>query len=115
MIADVDGKVSGLYGMIHAGLNDTQTVRATFVVDPEKKIQLILLYPMTTGRNFAEILRAIDALQLSAAHPVATPAQWTPGQDVIISLRLDDDEAQQRYPGFESVKPYLRLTPQPAP
>lgn len=113
VIADVDGKVSELYGMIHSGLNDTQTVRAVFVVDPEKKIQLILLYPMTTGRNFAEILRAIDALQLSASNPVATPADWVPGQDVIIGLGVSDDDAQVRFPGYRAVKPYLRLTPQP--
>jgi alkyl hydroperoxide reductase subunit AhpC len=113
VIADVDGKVSELYGMIHPGLNDTQTVRAVFVVDPAKRIQLILLYPMTTGRNFAEILRAIDALQVSAADPVATPANWVPGRDVIIGLALDDEEARHRFPGFRAVKPYLRLTEQP--
>lgn len=113
VIADVDGAVSELYGMIHPGLNDTQTVRAVFVVDPAKKIQLILLYPMTTGRNFAEILRAIDALQVSAADPVATPAGWIPGQDVIIGLGLDDKHARQRFPNFRAVKPYLRLTEQP--
>lgn len=113
VIADVDGKVSELYGMIHSGLNNTQTVRAVFVVDPAKKIQLILLYPMTTGRNFAEILRAVDALQVSAADPVATPADWTPGQDVIIGLGVNDHDAQQRFPGYRTVKPYLRLTPQP--
>lgn len=113
VIADVDGEVSQLYGMIHAGLNETQTVRAVYVVDPQKKIQLILLYPMTTGRNFAEILRAIDALQVSAGDPVATPADWVPGQDVIISLGLNDQDAQQQYPGYRSIKPYLRMTPQP--
>lgn len=113
VIADVDGKVSELYGMIHPGLNDTQTVRAVFVVDPAKRIQLILLYPMTTGRNFAEILRAIDALQVSAADPVATPADWVGGQDVIIGLGVDDEQAQQRFPGFRAVKPYLRFTEQP--
>ena len=115
VIADVDGRVSELYGMIHPQLNGTQTVRAVFVVDPEKRIQLILMYPMTTGRNFPEILRAIDALQVSAADPVATPADWVPGQDVIISLSVDDDDAATRYPGYLEVKPYLRTTPQPKP
>lgn len=115
VIADVEGNVSNLYGMIHSGLNDTQTVRAVFVVAPDKKIQLILLYPMTTGRNFTEILRAIDALQVSAANPVATPADWVPGEDVIIGLGVNDEDAQARYPGYRAVKPYLRLTPQPSP
>lgn len=115
VIADVEGHVSKLYGMIHSGLNDTQTVRAVFVVAPDKKIQLILLYPMTTGRNFTEILRAIDALQVSAANPVATPADWVPGQDVIIGLGVNDEDAQTRFPGFRAPKPYLRLTPQPRP
>ncbi len=113
VIADADGKVSDLYGMIHPGLNDTQTVRAVYVIDPAKKVQLILLYPMTTGRNFAEILRAIDALQVSAADPVATPADWVPGQDVIIGLAMNDDDARLRFPGYRPVKPYLRLIPQP--
>jgi alkyl hydroperoxide reductase subunit AhpC len=114
MIADTDRVVSRLYDMIHPNASQTTTVRSVFVIDPTKKVSLILTYPMSTGRNFEEILRAIDSLQLTAARPVATPANWQPGQDVIISLGISDDEASVRFPGYRTVKPYLRLTEQPA-
>ncbi len=113
MIADVDRVVSQLYDMIHPGASETATVRAVFIVGPDKTVRLILTYPMSTGRNFAEILRAIDSLQLTEAHPVATPADWQPGDDVIIGLGVDDEEAARRFPHHRVVKPYLRLTGSP--
>lgn len=115
MVADADRTVSELYDMIHPNASAAATVRSVFVIAPDKTVQLILTYPMSTGRNFAEILRAIDSLQLTAAYPVATPADWQPGQDVIIGLGVSDDEAATRFPGYRAVKPYLRLTEHPQP
>ena len=123
MIADTDYNVSKLYGMLPAPVsgdptkrtpNDNQTVRNVFVIGPDKKIKLILVYPMSTGRNFDEVLRVIDALQLSAKHKVSTPANWKVGEDVIISGSVSDDEAKKTYPqGWKSPKPYIRIVPQP--
>lgn len=113
MVADADRKVSELYDMIHPNASAAATVRSVFVIAPDKTVRLILTYPMSTGRNFAEILRAIDSLQLTAAQSVATPADWQPGEDVIIGLGVSDDEAATRFPGYRTVKPYLRLTEQP--
>ena len=113
MIADTERAVSTLYGMIHPNASQTATVRAVFVIDPAKKISLMLTYPMSTGRNFVEILRAIDALQLTATQPVATPADWQPGDEVIIGLGVSDDDAKRWFPGYRTIKPYLRFTRQP--
>jgi thioredoxin-dependent peroxiredoxin len=114
MIADADRKVSDLYGMIHPKANDTLTVRSVFVIGPDKKIKLSLTYPASTGRNFDEILRVIDSLQLTAKHKVATPVDWKQGQDVIIVPSVSDDDAKKQYPnGWKTVKPYLRIVPQP--
>ena len=113
MIADPDRKVSALYDMIHPNASGNTTVRSVFVIGPDKKIKLTLTYPMSTGRNFAEILRAIDSLQLTEAYPVATPADWQPGQDVIIGLAVSDEQAAERFPGYRVIKPYLRMTGQP--
>ena len=115
IIADADRRVSDLYGMIHPNANDTLTVRSVFIIDPNKKIRLILTYPASTGRNFPEILRVIDSLQLTDQHKVATPVNWQRGDDVIIVPSLTDPaELKQRFPkGFRVVKPYLRITPQP--
>lgn len=114
LIADPDRKVSDLYDMIHPNANDTLTVRSVFVIDGNKKIRLILTYPASTGRNFAEILRAIDSLQLTDKHKVATPVNWQQGDDVIIVPALSDEEAKQRFPGgWKTLKPYLRIVPQP--
>ena len=92
---------------------DNATVRSVFVVGPDKKVKLILVYPMTTGRNFDEVLRVIDSLQLTAKHRVATPVNWKPGQDVIITGAVSDEEAAKLFPGFKKLKPYLRTTAQP--
>jgi alkyl hydroperoxide reductase subunit AhpC len=92
---------------------DNQTVRNVFVIGPDKKVKLILVYPMTTGRNFDEVLRVIDSLQLTAKHRVATPANWKQGDDVIIAGSVSDDEAKEIFPGYRSPKPYIRITPQP--
>ena len=115
LIADPEKKVADLYDMIHPNANDTLTVRSVFVIDPQKKIRLIITYPASTGRNFNEILRVIDSLQLTDKHKVATPVNWKPGEDVIIVPSLQDaDEIKRRFPkGFKAVKPYLRVTPQP--
>ena len=115
ILADPDRKVADLYDMIHPNANDTLTVRSVFIVDPKKKIRLILTYPASTGRNFQEILRVIDSLQLTDKHSVATPANWKQGDDVIIVPSLQDPELiKQKFPqGFKAVKPYLRITPQP--
>ncbi len=122
IIGDADFKVSKLYGMLPAEVSgdpgkrtpaDNQTVRNVFVVGPDKKIKLILVYPMTTGRNFDEVLRVIDSLQLTAKHRVATPVNWKPGQDVIITGAVSDEEATKLFPGFKKLKPYLRTTAQP--
>ena len=124
IIADADFKVSKLYGMLPAETEgdagsrtpaDNQTVRNVFVVGPDKKIKLILVYPMSTGRNFDEVLRVIDSLRLTAEHKVATPVNWRPGDDVIIAGSVSDDEAEERYPdGWKAPRPYLRIVPQPA-
>ncbi|WP_437734491.1 peroxiredoxin [Sorangium sp. So ce1335] len=115
ILADVDRKVSGLYGMIHPQANDTLTVRSVFIIDPNKKIRATLTYPASTGRNFDELLRLIDSLQLTDSHSVATPANWKDGEDVVIVPSLQDPEVlQQKFPkGYNAVRPYLRLTPQP--
>mgnify|MGYP001167107191 FL=1 len=110
MIADPDGRVSSLYGMIHPESDPTVTVRSVFVVDPSKKVRLILTYPPSTGRNFAEILRTIDSLQLTDARSIATPVNWLPGEEVVISPKVSDEEAQRQFPqGFRTLKPYLRV------
>jgi thioredoxin-dependent peroxiredoxin len=114
MIADPDRKVADLYGMIHPAANDTLTVRSVFVVGPDKKVKLTLTYPASTGRNFEEILRVLDSLQLTATHKVATPSDWKQGDDVIITGAVSDEEAAQKFPGYTTVKPYLRTTPQPS-
>ncbi len=123
IIGDADFEVSKLYGMLPADVEgdptertpaDNQTVRNVFVIGPDKKIKLILVYPMTTGRNFDEVLRVIDSLQLTANHKVATPAQWTDGDPVIISGSVSDEEAKELFPeGWESPRPYIRVVPQP--
>ncbi len=114
LIADHDRRVADLYGMVHPNASDTLTVRSVFVIDPQKKLRLTLTYPASTGRNFAEILRAIDSLQLTNAHSVATPSDWQHGEDVIIVPSLSDEEAKRRFPdGWRALKPYLRVTRQP--
>ena len=114
LIADADRAVSDLYDMIHPNADDTLTVRSVFVVGPDRKIKLTITYPASTGRNFDEILRVIDSLQLTADHSVATPVDWKHGDSVIIVPSLSDDEAKEKFPkGFETLKPYLRITPQP--
>ena len=115
ILADADRKVSELYDLIHPNANHTLTVRSLFVIDPNKKVRLTITYPASTGRNFHEILRVIDSLQLTDNHKVATPANWQDGDDVVIVPSLkDEEEIKQRFPkGYRAVKPYLRLTPQP--
>lgn len=114
LIADTDRKVSDLYDMIHPNANDTLTVRSVFIIGDDDKVKLILTYPASTGRNFDEILRVIDSLQLTANHKVATPANWTEGGEVIISPAIPNDEAKSIYPdGWREEKPYLRYVPQP--
>ena len=123
IIGDADFSVSKLYGMLPADTSgdaaertpaDNQTVRNVFVIGPDKKIKLILIYPMTTGRNFDEVLRVIDSLQLTANHKVATPAQWKPGEDVIIAGSVNDEQAKEIFGEWESPKPYIRIVPQPS-
>ncbi|MFD0977973.1 peroxiredoxin [Salinimicrobium gaetbulicola] len=114
IIADEDRKVSQLYDMIHPNADDTLTVRSVYVIAPDKTIKLMITYPASTGRNFKELLRVIDSLQLTAHHKVATPADWQQGEDVVISTSVSNKEAENKFPkGFKEVKPYLRLTPQP--
>ena len=115
IIADDDRKVSGLYDLIHPNANSTLTVRSLFVIDPAKKVRLIITYPASTGRNFDEILRVIDSLQLTDHHSVATPGNWKDGEDVVIVPSLQDpDVIRRKFPkGYRAVTPYLRLTPQP--
>ncbi len=115
ILADPDRKVSDLYGMIHPNANNTLTVRSVFIIDPQKKLRLTLTYPASTGRNFDEILRVIDSLQLTDNYQVATPADWKEGNDcVIVPSIKDPQELKQKFPkGYKEVKPYLRMTPQP--
>ena len=122
IIADADYNVAKLYEMLPASTSgdpaqrtpaENQTVRNVFVIGPDKKVKLILVYPMTTGRNFDEVLRVIDLLQLTAKHRVSTPVNWKQGEDVIIAGSVSDDEAKQIFPGYTAPKPYLRITPQP--
>jgi alkyl hydroperoxide reductase subunit AhpC len=123
MIGDTDYNVSKLYGMLPAAISgdpaqrtpaDNQTVRNVFVIGPDKKVKLILIYPMTTGRNFDEVLRVIDSLQLTAKHKVATPVNWKNGEEVIIAGSVSDEDAKKTYPqGWKSPKPYIRIVPQP--
>jgi alkyl hydroperoxide reductase subunit AhpC len=114
LIADPDRTVANLYGMIHPNASDTFTVRSVFVVGPDKKVKLTITYPASTGRNFAEILRVIDSLQLTAGYSVATPVNWKDGEDVIIVPSLSDADAAAKFPkGWKALKPYLRVTPQP--
>jgi alkyl hydroperoxide reductase subunit AhpC len=114
VIADGDRKVSDLYDMIHPNANDTLTVRSVYVVGPDKKVKLTITYPASTGRNFDEILRVIDSLQLTAEHSVATPVNWNDGDDCIIVPSISDEDAKAKFPaGWKTLKPYLRVTPQP--
>src|SRR6056297_3486698 len=114
IIADEDKKVANLYDMIHPKADDTLTVRSVYVIAPDKTIKLMITYPASTGRNFKELLRVIDSLQLTAHHKVATPADWQQGEDVVISPSVSNEEAEKLFPkGFKEVKSYLRMTPQP--
>ncbi|AMP39161.1 MULTISPECIES: peroxiredoxin [Ralstonia solanacearum species complex] len=115
IIADADRKVSQLYDMIHPNASETFTVRSLFVIDPNKKVRLTITYPASTGRNFDEVLRVIDSLQLTDHHSVATPGNWKDGDDVVIVPSLKDEEViKQKFPkGYKALRPYLRLTPQP--
>ena len=114
LLADADRTVAGLYGMIHPNADDTFTVRSVFVVGPDKRVKLTLTYPASTGRDFNELLRVIDSLQLTAKYKVATPVNWRHGQDCIIVPAVKDEEADKAFPkGYRKVKPYLRYTPQP--
>ena len=114
IIGDADKKVSDLYDMIHPNASDTMTVRSVFIIGPDKKVKLNITYPASTGRNFNEILRVIDSLQLTAKHKVATPGNWTDGDDVIIGSAVTNEEAETLFPGgWTTVKPYLRTLPQP--
>lgn len=116
IIADADRKVSQLYDMIHPNADSSLTVRSLFIIDPDKKVRLMITYPASTGRNFNEILRVIDSLQLTDHHKVATPANWEKGQDVVIVPSLTDEaELKQRFPkGYKALRPYLRMTPDPS-
>jgi alkyl hydroperoxide reductase subunit AhpC len=121
MIGDPDLKVAKLYDMIHPNASggprtavDNATVRSVFIVGPDKKVKAMLIYPMSAGRNFDEVLRLLDSLQLNARHTVATPVNWQPGEDVIIPTSVSDEEAKRKYPqGFKTLKPYLRVVAQP--
>jgi thioredoxin-dependent peroxiredoxin len=114
VIADADRKVSDLYDMIHPNANDTFTVRSVFVIGPDKKVKLMITYPASTGRNFEEILRVIDSLQLTSSHSVATPVNWRDGDDCIIVPTLSDEQAKEKFPGgWKTLKPYLRMVSQP--
>jgi alkyl hydroperoxide reductase subunit AhpC len=114
LIADPDRKVADLYDMIHPNANETLTVRSVFIIGPDKKVKLIITYPASTGRNVDELLRVIDSLQLTANYSVATPVNWTDGDDVIIVPAVSDEDAKAKFPkGWKALKPYLRVTPQP--
>lgn len=115
MIGDADRSVATLYDMIHPDAGDTMTVRSVFVIAPDNKVKLTLTYPASTGRNFDEILRVVDSLQLTAAHPVATPVNWQKGDDVIINPSLSNEDAAERFPGgWDEQRPYLRVTTSPS-
>ena len=123
IIADTDLTVSKLYGMLEADAEgdaasrcavDHWTVRSAFVIDPNKKVRLITMYPMQTGRNFTEMLRTVDSIQLTTRHPVATPANWQPGEDVVVNLMVSDEKARVLYGDFKAPKPYIRIIPEPA-
>ena len=114
LVADSDHKVSELYDMIHPAASESVTVRSVFIIGPDKKVKLIITYPASTGRNFNEILRVIDSLQLTANYSVATPSDWKEGEDVIIVPAVSDEDAKKKFPkGWKAIKPYLRVTPQP--
>ncbi|MEX1366799.1 MAG: peroxiredoxin [Nannocystaceae bacterium] len=113
LIGDPDRAVSKAYDMIHPNADNTLTVRSVFIIGPDKKVKLTLTYPASTGRNFDEILRVVDSLQLTADHSVATPVNWKHGEDVIIAPSVSDAEAKERFPGYRTIKPYLRVTKQP--
>lgn len=114
IIADADKKVANLYGMMHPAADDTKTVRSVFIISPDKKVKLTITYPASVGRNFNEILRVLEALQLTAEYPVATPVEWEDGDDVIVSPRIKTEDIADKFPkGFKEIKPYLRTTPQP--
>jgi thioredoxin-dependent peroxiredoxin len=114
MIADDNRNVASLYDMIHPNADDKMTVRSVFVIGPDKKVKLTITYPASTGRDFGEILRAIDSLQLTSGYSVATPVNWKQGDDCIIVNSINDEDAKKKFPkGFKSIKPYLRVTPQP--
>ncbi|HTX02432.1 MAG TPA: peroxiredoxin [Candidatus Acidoferrales bacterium] len=113
IIADPDRKVANMYGMMHPAHDEVFTVRTVFVIDPKKKIRLMITYPQTCGRNFDEILRVIDSLQLTDKHSVATPVNWKQGDDVIITTAVSNEDAEKRFPGYRTIKPYLRMTQQP--
>ena len=114
IIADEDRKIANLYDMIHPNASDTLTVRSVYVIGPDKKIKLMIIYPASTGRNFDDLIRVIDSLQLTAYHKVATPANWKEGEEVVISPSISNAEAEGMFPkGFKEVRPYLRMTPQP--
>jgi thioredoxin-dependent peroxiredoxin len=110
IIADINKEVSNLYGMLHPNASETATVRSVFIIGPDKKVKLTLTYPMSVGRNFNEILRVLDSLQLSAKLPISTPANWEPGQQVIVGLTLSTEAAKEKFPNLQVVKPYLRYT-----
>ena len=113
LIADSDRKVSQLYDMLHPGEGDTSTVRAVFIIDPKNKVRLTLTYPKSVGRNFNEVLRVIDALQLTDAHPVSTPVDWVTGERIIVAPTMSTDDARQRFEDVQEVRPYLRWAKQP--
>ena len=116
LIADDNREVSEAYGMIHPNASETSTVRSLFIIGPDKKIKLMIVYPASTGRNFQEILRVIDSLQLTAYHSVATPADWKSGEDVVVVPAIKTEDIPAKFPkGFTEIKPYLRMTPQPDP
>ncbi|MCC5920348.1 MAG: peroxiredoxin [Cyclobacteriaceae bacterium] len=113
IIADEDRKVAELYDMIHPNASEKATVRSVFVIGPDKKIKLTLTYPPSTGRNFDELIRVIDSLQLTAHHQLATPADWKEGEDVVIAPSVSNEEAEKRFPGYKTIRPYLRTTQPP--
>ena len=113
LIGDPDKSIANKYDMLHPNASDTATVRSVFIIGPDNKVKLTLTYPASTGRNFAELLRVIDSLQLTAGFKVATPADWKAGEDVIIVPAVSDEDARKQFPGFVAKKPYLRVTPQP--